>query len=46
MIYGFHVGLCDVCKEEGRANTTESAAHKRQQLNCESWTRTIFLFFS
>lgn len=28
MIYGYHVGLCDVCKEEGRADTTESAAHK------------------
>lgn len=26
MIYGHHVGLCDVCKEEGRANTSERAA--------------------
>lgn len=27
MIYGHHVGLCDVCEGEARANTTESAAH-------------------
>lgn len=42
MIYGHPVGLCDVCKGEERASTTESAAHIVSN-QTESWTCPIWV---
>lgn len=47
MIYGHHVGLCDVCEEEGRANTTERAAHSisSQTVRAERAQSELFCIF-